>query len=279
MAWSAFGSGAAGDLFAVTETKNGDLVVGGQFQGIGGVAANNIARWNGATWAPLGSGLNFDVASLLALPQGDLLAGGWFTAAGGSPANRLARWNGAAWSPLGAGTDGPVSQIASLPDGDILVGGDFFRANGAVACGMARLEPTCPAGATPFGSGCSGAGGPDVLVAIDLPWIGATSRSRAAGLPTPSIAIGVLGFTATSLPLAAILPTGLPGCSLLVAPDLLLVELPSAGAALLAVDVPSSPVLAGLTFHQQAVTFELDPAGAILAVTSSNALTLTIGVL
>jgi len=166
-----------------------------------------------------------------------------------------------------------------LPDGDILLGGDIFRANGAVSAGVARLSPPCRAGAVSFGTGCSGAGGPDVLTATDLPWIGATCRSQATGLPAPSIAIGVVGWTTTSVPLTSILPIGPAGCSLLVAPDLLLVTLPSAGAASLTVDVPPSLALVSQAFHQQAITLELDPTGLIVAVTSSNALTFTIGAL
>src|SRR5262245_23581997 len=43
--------------------------------------------------------------------------------------------------------------------------------------------------------GCSGAGGPDVLIATDLPWIGSTCRSQVTGLPVPSLASDVVGWT------------------------------------------------------------------------------------
>jgi hypothetical protein len=61
---------------AFATLPNGDLVVGGEFTTAGGVAANNIAQWNGASWAPLGSGVNGLVYALAALPNGDLVAGG-----------------------------------------------------------------------------------------------------------------------------------------------------------------------------------------------------------
>jgi hypothetical protein len=41
-----------------------DLIVGGSFRQIGGVFANNIARWDGAGWHPLGNGLERTVTCL-----------------------------------------------------------------------------------------------------------------------------------------------------------------------------------------------------------------------
>jgi hypothetical protein len=41
--------------------------------------------------------------------------------------------------------------------------------------------------------------------------------------------------------------------------------------------IPTTAVLAGLAFHQQVASVELGGAGLITAVTSTNALSLTIG--
>jgi T5SS/PEP-CTERM-associated repeat protein len=69
---------------------------------IGGVAARNIAAWNGATWAPFGSGINVRPAELASWdPDGSgptrpwLLASGSFTTAGGAASPWMARWGSA----------------------------------------------------------------------------------------------------------------------------------------------------------------------------------------
>src|SRR5438067_1420692 len=54
------------------------LGAGGGFAKAGGVPANYIARWDGASWAPLGSGMNARVYALAVMPNGDLVAGGIF---------------------------------------------------------------------------------------------------------------------------------------------------------------------------------------------------------
>jgi hypothetical protein len=58
------------------------------------VAANYIARWDGATsaWHPLGSGMNSHVTALAFRLDGSLYAGGFFTTAGGKPSLYIARW-------------------------------------------------------------------------------------------------------------------------------------------------------------------------------------------
>jgi hypothetical protein len=74
---------------------DGDVVVGGQFiSTAGGVAVNNIARYNPSTgvWSALGQGTNYHVYSLLALSTGDVMVGGEFFAAGGVQAVRIARY-------------------------------------------------------------------------------------------------------------------------------------------------------------------------------------------
>ena len=149
--WTALGSGvtnpgAAVSVQAVAELPNGDLVIGGQFSFAGGVAATNVARWNGNTWAPLGAGLPIGVAALLAMPNGDLIAGGSFHTAYGAPADFLARWNGTTWAPLGGSVTGPwyavVSELALLPNGDVVIGGVFTGVGGVVTENLARWNGT-----------------------------------------------------------------------------------------------------------------------------------------
>ena len=88
-----------------------NLYAGGYFTTAGGVAANNIAKWDGSAWSALGSGMNGqpDVYAL-AVSGTNLYAGGCFTTAGGVPANNIAKWDGSAWSALGSGMDGLLSM-------------------------------------------------------------------------------------------------------------------------------------------------------------------------
>ncbi|MBL8737230.1 MAG: hypothetical protein JNL12_12440, partial [Planctomycetes bacterium] len=104
---------------AITQLPNGDVVIGGWFNSVGGVPANNIARWDGTTWSALGGGTNWTVGSLARMPDGSLVAAGGFTLAGGIAVNRAARWNGATWSPLGTAPLG-IGHLLPLPNGDLL---------------------------------------------------------------------------------------------------------------------------------------------------------------
>jgi len=117
-----------------------------------------------------------------------------------------------------------------------------------------------------------------VLAATALPWIGATFRARATGMPALGLVVAATGLSTLSLPLSSVLSQGQPGCDLLVSPDLLDVLLPVAGTASSQLVLPNSPSLIGQSFHHQMVPLELDLSSAITAITSTNALTATIGV-
>ncbi|QDV92122.1 Cortical protein marker for cell polarity [Phycisphaerae bacterium RAS2] len=141
--WQALGSGMGGPdaveiVFALT-VHDGSLIAAGQFQTAGGIAANRIARWDGA-WHALGGGVtSAGTPQVLALRSeaGDLYAGGYFTHAGGAPCSNIARWDGAAWSPLHAGINGPVVALGRL-GGDLIASGEFILAGGASAFRIAR---------------------------------------------------------------------------------------------------------------------------------------------
>jgi WD40 repeat protein len=171
--WHPLGSGMEGPSYhgavrALASGPDGSLYAGGDFNIAGGVAANGIARWDGAEWHPLGSGMGGtsvpDVRALAFGPDGSLYAGGVFTTAGGIAANYIARWDGAQWHPLGSGMGGSsyypgVSALAFGPDGSLYAGGVFDTAGGATANRIARWD-----GAQwyPLGSGMGGTSAPDV---------------------------------------------------------------------------------------------------------------------
>ena len=251
---------------------------GGLFATAGGIAANNVARWDGAAWSPLGAGLNASATALTTLPNGDLVASGDFTTAGGVPVDRIARWNGASWSPLGTGLDGGALGLATLQNGELVLGGSFTIVDGAVSAYLARLATTCPATVSVQGAGCTGSVGANVLAPLGLPWLGTTFPMRATGMPSLGLVVAVTGLSTLSLPLSAVLSQGQLGCALLVSPELLDVRIPVAGIATSQLVLPNAPALVGQVFHHQMVPLELGASAAILAATSTNAITATIGV-
>ena len=151
--WSPLGGGMNGSVRALLGMPNGDLIAAGSFTNAGGVAAANIARWDGVGWSSLGSGTNGAVLALAHLQNGDIVAGGQFGIAGGVAVPYLARWDGVAWSALGGGTAGPVLALALGPTGDLFAGGDFLLAGAAQANHVARWSNSTWSG---IGGGCDG---------------------------------------------------------------------------------------------------------------------------
>jgi hypothetical protein len=134
-------------VLALTTFDDGSgpaLYVGGSFTTVGGMPANNVARWNGSSWSPLGTGVDDIVSALAVFDDGTgaaLYAGGYFGLAGGVSANRVAKWNGSSWSPLGSGVDNPVGALCVFDDGSgaaLYVGGSFVTAGGATANHIAK---------------------------------------------------------------------------------------------------------------------------------------------
>ncbi|MBL9076385.1 MAG: hypothetical protein JNL08_02710 [Planctomycetes bacterium] len=167
--WNTMGGGLDNSIVSrvnsIAQLPNGDLVVGGWFSTVGGVACNKIARWNGSAWSPLGSGMDLNVYALAVLPTGDLVAAGNFTTAGGVPCANIARWNGSAWSPLGAGTNNSIAALAVLADGRLVAGGSFTSAGGAPATRIAVWDGSVWA---PLGTGLQGSGA-SVAALLALP--------------------------------------------------------------------------------------------------------------
>ena len=275
-AWVPLGS-VSGTVNALTLRPNGDLVAGG----LNLFPGSHVLTWSGTQWLPLGAGVDGTVHALRTLPDGDVLATGDFTSAGGAPASRIARWNGSSWAPVGPGLAGGASTVrglalAQLAGGDVLVGGSFTSAGGQGSTLVARLTPQCPAAASAYGVGCVGSAGPMTLASVALPFVGGTFRGTANGLPATSFAIELFGFAPLATPLNLI-PQGVTGCSLLASPDVWLADLPAAGVASTQLGIPDSLALVGAQLFHQVVAIELDAASAIIAITSSNGLELTIG--
>lgn len=274
--WTPMGSGTNSIVFDGQVLANGELVIAGLFTSAGATAANRVARWNGQQWLPLGFGVNGVGWSLTTIPNGDLILGGAFNWADTGPANNLARWDGSQLTAYDNGVDSSVRAVAFHGD-RLAVGGGFNSVDGIVSPRLAWLTTSCAATATATGNGCTGSGGANVLTATSRPWIGATFRATATGMPATSLAISVFGLGPAAIPLANLIPQGQPGCSLLATGDLLQLAIATGGETTTALAIPDFLPNAGLSLFHQVLAVELNPSGDILAVTSTNALNLTIG--
>lgn len=119
----------------------GDLVVGGQFDGIDGVAAQNVARWNGSSWSAMGSGQPCNEVFDLVVwdrdgnGEGELYALGFFgddgvcTMPGSGPLNGpdriLLQWDGSNWDPVGPRAGGAAFRSMAVFGGQLYIGGEI----------------------------------------------------------------------------------------------------------------------------------------------------------
>ena len=99
------------------------VYIGGQFDTAGGVAAMNIAAWDGSSWSALGSGIGNNISSdgvrTLAVSGGTLYVGGTFSSAGGVVTDNIAAWNGSSWSALGSGIPGEDVDALAVGGGTL----------------------------------------------------------------------------------------------------------------------------------------------------------------
>src|SRR5437016_1570806 len=106
-----FGVPGANSLVFAIAAAGTNVYFGGAFTSIGGIAAANIARWDGARWSPLGTGTD-GIVFAMAVRGSELYVGGVFSQAGGVPANHVAKWDGNTWSALGEGFPDRVFALA-----------------------------------------------------------------------------------------------------------------------------------------------------------------------
>lgn len=133
-AWQKLHTGFVGGGVGALTVYQNQIIAGGAFTDASGVAANRVARWDGANWHPLPdaavNGME-DRVNALTVFGGELIAGGWFITAGGSSVNRLAKWNGTAWADVGGGVSGGTDLTVNalcVFDDRLIVGGKFSMA-------------------------------------------------------------------------------------------------------------------------------------------------------
>ncbi|MCR9247334.1 MAG: hypothetical protein NXI31_20070 [bacterium] len=278
--WSGFGTGITSTLpqrfvDAIALHPNGDLIVGGYFSDAGGAPATCIARWDGASWSSVGGGVNNAVMGLVVTPAGDILAAGDFTQAGSASVSLMARFDGA-WSALGSGASASIRDMAWLSSGQLVCAGFFFGLGGATSRGAALLTTTCGAGSATTSTACVGPAGALTLATDELPWLGGEFRATCSGFAANALAVAVFGLQQQNVALASLHPTGIAGCDLLVSDDTTEFSFANGGVASSRVLVPNAAALIGVQFEHQFLQGELS-RGAVVSLSSSNALTLTVG--
>ncbi len=151
-AWSSVGGSLSfGTVQALTVFDDGQgsgpaLYAAGFFSAMGGVAAENVARWDGAAWSPVGGGLTGWVYALTVHDGGQgprLHAGGTGLFPSGSANRCVAAWDGASWSAVGSGIGHTALSLASFDAGDgvgqVLVAGGDLDVDGLLEH-IARLD-------------------------------------------------------------------------------------------------------------------------------------------
>lgn len=134
-AWSGYGlwgsafSGLDGEVYAsVIEPDTGDLYVGGSFSSIGGISANNVAKWNGKEWSNLSATASIGTDGpvyAMAIYGSYLYIGGKFTSIDSLSGRHFATYDlsGHSWS-VSASTDlASINAIAADSSG-VYVGGE-----------------------------------------------------------------------------------------------------------------------------------------------------------
>ncbi|WP_223827677.1 T9SS type A sorting domain-containing protein [Hymenobacter armeniacus] len=165
-------------VFSLGIAGNNTVYAGGLFQQAGGVVAEGIARWNGASWSSLPSGSYSGGMQVraIAVAGTDVYVGGIFHNVGTVPAEYVAKWNGTTWSSLGTGTSNGVNSYVyalAVVGSDLYVGGNFTQAGGNSANYVAKWNGTNwsslgPAGANGVGNPNSAAVQALAVVGTDL---------------------------------------------------------------------------------------------------------------
>ena len=145
--WESFLNSTDGEINTVAIASNGDVYVGGEFTQIDGIAASNVAFWNGTVWSPLGSGTD-DRVDIIQIDSNDnIYVGGSFITAGGITVNYIALWDGT-WNALTdvtnsvAGTNNEIRAISFDETERLYVGGNFDTAGGNSAPRIAVWDGT-----------------------------------------------------------------------------------------------------------------------------------------
>jgi len=155
-----FNPGVISTVYSLALQADEKILVGGDFNSLGGQTRNRIGRLNpdGTLDASFNPGAGSAVTCLALQPDGKILVGGSFTTLGGQTRNRIGRLNpdGTLDASFNPGAGSAVTCLALQPDGKILVGGSFTTLGGQTRNRIGRLNPDGTLDAS-FNPGASGA--------------------------------------------------------------------------------------------------------------------------
>ena len=142
------GSGANGNVYAVAVQPDSNVLIGGEFTQVNGVARSHVARLNADGTLDTGFDTNIEantsVTALTPQPDGKVLIGGNFTQVDGVARNFIARLKADGSLDEGfdpsAGPNSLVCAVALQPNGKVLIGGWFTQVNGVDRNYIARLN-------------------------------------------------------------------------------------------------------------------------------------------
>jgi hypothetical protein len=138
--WHILGTGVGfdgGGISSFALAGNGDIIVVGHFNSVGGVASRGAARWNGTAWAPATQGLavnDYGEAAATA-PNGEVFAA--FTRDRNIVSSAVLHWTGVAWAQIGPELNGIAHCVTVTTDGNVLVAGDIYAPSAPFARNLA----------------------------------------------------------------------------------------------------------------------------------------------
>ncbi len=148
--WAPLGAGIKGayppNSVNSLAVYHNELYIGGVFDTVGGIAAKNIAKWNGTSWSAVAAGVGGNYSSVISMAtyNGLLYVAGYFDTAGGIPVHNIAMWNDTLWSDVGGGLHSLYSYVECLTpfSGKLFAGGQFDSAGSITATNIASWNGT-----------------------------------------------------------------------------------------------------------------------------------------
>jgi uncharacterized delta-60 repeat protein len=144
------GLGADNVVYCAAIQANDQIVIGGGFTSVGGLARNHLTRLNedgsvDTNYNNGGAGAGGPVLALALQPDGKVVIGGAFTTYNGTGRARLARVNtdgtlDTAFAPAGAGASDLVYAVALDTTNNVVVGGLFTSFAGSARTQLARVD-------------------------------------------------------------------------------------------------------------------------------------------
>jgi hypothetical protein len=117
--WNDIALGNNGYVSTMTTDMAGNVIVGGSFSSVQGVAAKSIALWDGLTWRPLGEGVDTAVSII----QVDRLSNSVYTVCRMPNYVSMFKWDGIQWSSVSGFGLVDIAGMAIHRDGDLYIVG------------------------------------------------------------------------------------------------------------------------------------------------------------